>query len=78
MRHSKPFGLKFLLLIIKILFVAEESIVSITRPMTSRHTLIGQSCCPVVSCVICLYRSYLYVGVGLDSAASLACWYTPV
>ena len=34
--------------------------------------------CPVVLCVICLFRSYFYVGVGFDSPASLACWYTPV
>ena len=36
------------------------------------------SCCPVVLCVICLFRSSFYVGVGFDSPASLACWYTPV
>ena len=29
-------------------------------------------------CVICLFLSYFYVGVGFDSPASLACWYTPV
>ena len=36
------------------------------------------SCCLVVLCVICLFRSSFYVGVGFDSPASLACWYTPV
>ena len=34
--------------------------------------------CLVVLCVICLFRSYFYVGVGFDSPASLACWYNPV